>query len=69
MRTLNSHSLVYHLNRTAYLQGRGNYQEHKEIFRLSRNNYGTRKIKVELKLGYQVSRKRISRLMKKWPSI
>ena len=37
----------------------------KEIFRRSRNNYGTRKIKVELnKLGYQVSRRRISRIMK-----
>lgn len=37
----------------------------KDIFRRSRNNYGTRKIKVELeKLGYQVSRRRISRIMK-----
>lgn len=37
----------------------------KEIFRRSRNNYGTRKIKVELdRLGYQVSRRRISRIMK-----
>ena len=37
----------------------------KEIFRRSRNDYGTRKIKVELdKLGYQVSRRRISRIMK-----
>lgn len=37
----------------------------KEIFKRSRNNYGTRKIKVELdKLGYQVSRRRISRIMK-----
>lgn len=37
----------------------------KEIFRLSKNNYGTRKIKVELrKLGYRVSRKRIARIMR-----
>ena len=37
----------------------------KDIFRRSRNNYGSRKIKVELKkLGYQVSRRRISRIMK-----
>lgn len=35
-----------------------------EIFRKSRNNYGTRKIKVELKkLGYVVSRRRIGRIM------
>ena len=37
----------------------------KEIFKRSRNNYGTRKIKKELeKLDYQVSRRRISRIMK-----
>ena len=37
----------------------------KEIFRLSKNNYGTRKIKVELrKIGYRVSRKRIARIMR-----
>ena len=36
-----------------------------EIFRRSRNNYGTRKIKQELKkMGQQVSRRRISRIMK-----
>ena len=36
----------------------------KDIFRRSRNNYGTRKIKVELeKLGHNVSRRRISRIM------
>lgn len=35
-----------------------------KIFKDSRNNYGTRKIKKELeKLGYQVSRRRISRIM------
>lgn len=37
----------------------------KEIFRLSRNNYGTRKIKIELaKAGKIVSRRRIGRIMK-----
>lgn len=36
-----------------------------EIFKASRNNYGTRKIKVELrKLGYIVSRRKIGRIMK-----
>jgi putative transposase len=36
----------------------------KDIFRRSKNNYGTRKIKVELeKLGHNVSRRRISRIM------
>lgn len=36
-----------------------------EIFRTSRNNYGTRKIKKELmKTGKQVSRRRIGRIMK-----
>lgn len=37
----------------------------KEIFSNSRNNYGTRKIRKELKtLGYRVSRRRIGRIMK-----
>ncbi len=36
-----------------------------DIFKSSRNNYGTRKIKVELaKKGYQISRHRIGRIMK-----
>nr|WP_214735041.1 IS3 family transposase [Exiguobacterium sp. s154] len=36
-----------------------------EIFRQSRENYGTRKIKIELqKLGKQVSRRRIGRIMR-----
>ena len=36
-----------------------------KIFRESRNNYGTRKIKVKLAaLNYQVSRRRIGRIMK-----
>lgn len=38
-----------------------------EIFKASRNNYGTRKIKVELKkAGYIVSRRKIGRVNKKW---
>jgi len=37
----------------------------KAIFNNSRNNYGTRKIRKELKtLGYRVSRRRIGRIMK-----
>lgn len=36
-----------------------------EIFKASRNNYGTRKIKVELKkCGFLVSRRKIGRIMK-----
>ena len=36
-----------------------------DIFKSSRNNYGTRKIKVELKkLGFIVSRRKIGRVMK-----
>ena len=65
-----SRSLVYyHLNKEPRASSKEEeiIEEHiKEIFRLSKNNYGTRKIKVELKkLGYQVSRKRIARLMRK----
>gem|GEM_PF-1777110 len=41
-------------------------EEIKEIFRRSRNNYGTRKIKKELgKIGYKISRRKIGRIMKK----
>ena len=44
----------------------GLVSEIKEIFRKSRNNYGTRKIKRELmKTGKQVSRRRIGRIMKR----
>jgi transposase InsO family protein len=36
-----------------------------DIFKSSRNNYGTRKIKIELmKKGYVISRRRIARIMK-----
>lgn len=58
-----SRSLIYYL--------RKNKRENKElenhiirIFKESRNNYGSRKIKVELqKLGYQVSLRRIRKYM------
>lgn len=64
-----SRSLVYyHLNKE---ESDASDEESKiekhiiDIFHKSRNNYGTRKIKVELdKLGYQVSRRRIARIMK-----
>lgn len=64
-----SRSLVYyHLNKepSGCLKENQIIEKYiKEIFRLSRNNYGTRKIKIELgKLGYQVSRKRIARIMR-----
>ena len=62
-------SLVYyHLNKE---QDSENPEEKelsdkiKDIFKKSKNNYGTRKIKVELsKLGLIVSRRKISRIMK-----
>ena len=63
-----SRSLVYyHLNKVdSTSKEESIIANHiKNIFRRSRNNYGSRKIKVELnKLGYQVSRRRISRIMK-----
>lgn len=61
--------IYYHLNRESCVSSKeeeviGTHII--EIFRLSKNNYGTRKIKVELmKLGYLVSRKRIARIMKR----
>ena len=62
-------SLIYHyLNKdvTTDSSEESKITNHiKSIFKLSRNNYGTRKIKKELhKLGYQVSRRRISSIMK-----
>ena len=62
-------SLIYHhLNKEVTTDSREEsiITNHiKRIFKLSRNNYGTRKIKKELhKLDYQVSRRRISRIMK-----
>ena len=62
-------SLVYyHLNKETSTSSNEEFiitNHIKDIFRRSRNNYGTRKIKVELnKLGYKVSRRRISRIMK-----
>lgn len=63
---------VLQVNRSAYYyeakqlpDESGLVSEIKEIFRKSRNNYGTRKIKRELmKTGKQVSRRRIGRIMK-----
>ena len=56
---------------TYYYESKANKDESQlvtdivEIFRRSRNNYGTRKIKHELnKMGQQVSRRRIGRIMK-----
>lgn len=38
-----------------------------QIFRKSKNNYGTRKIKIELeRLGFNLSRKSISNIMKRY---
>jgi len=64
-----SRSLVYH-----HLNNRESSSSNKDseiekhiikIFHRSKNNYGTRKIKVELeKLGHQASRRRIARIMK-----
>lgn len=40
--------------------------EIKRIFKESRNNYGSRKIKIELeKAGYRISRRKITRIMKR----
>jgi len=62
---------VLKISRTLIYYNRKNKRENKElenciikIFNGSRNNYGSRKIKVELsKLGYQVSLKRIRKYM------
>ena len=56
-----SRSLVYY-----HLNEEFNITNHiKNIFKNSRNNYGSRKIRVELeKQGWQTSGRRISRIMK-----
>lgn len=64
-----SRSLVYyHLNNRESCSSNKDSEIEKhiiKIFHRSKNNYGTRKIKVELeKLGHQVSRRRIARIMK-----
>ncbi len=65
---LNIHRSIvyYHINRIIVNNPNSKLTETiKVIFRNSRNNYGSRKIKKELqKLGYQVSRRKISRIMK-----
>ena len=48
-----------------YYESKEKTDEIKRIFRVSRNNYDTRKIKKELdKLEWQVSRRRIGHIMK-----
>src|SRR5699024_7711426 len=64
-----SRSLVYyHLNKKESKASDEDSKIEKHIIRIfhrSKNNYGTRKIKVELgNLGYQVSRRKIARIMK-----
>jgi len=64
-----SRSLVYyHLNNKESNSSNEDSEIEKhiiKIFHRSKNNYGTRKIKVELEnLGHQVSRRRIARIMK-----
>src|SRR5699024_2598102 len=64
-----SRSLVYyHLNKKESKASDEDSKIEKHIIKIfyrSKNNYGTRKIKVELgNLGYQVSRRRIARIMK-----
>ena len=64
-----SRSLIYyHLNKEESYTLDEEFKIEKHIiniFHRSRNNYGTRKIKVELdNLGYRVSRRRIARIMK-----
>ncbi len=64
---MNRSSLYYKKDRKSI-----KYQENenlvhliKTIFKRSRSHYGTRKIKIELsKKGYQVSRRRIGRIMR-----
>ena len=57
--------VYYYLNRS--ISSKSNLklvEQIKEIFRKSKNNYGTRKIKKKLRvLGYQVSRRKISKIM------
>lgn len=64
-KVLNIPRSTYYYEAKQKPEGYGLTTEIREIFRQSRNNYGTRKIKVELcKKGYTVSRRRIGRIMK-----
>mgnify|MGYP002471319298 CR=1 FL=1 len=64
-RVLQANRSVYYYEAKQRPDESGLASEIKEIFRTSRNNYGTRKIKKELvKTGKQVSRRRIGRVMK-----
>lgn len=60
--------IYYHLNKEEKTESSGENileEKVKDIFKKSKNNYGSRKIKIELaKLGLIVSRRKISRIMK-----
>lgn len=60
--------MYYHLNNERILDTSDDSKITRQIiriFRESKNNYGQRKIKVELeKLGYKISRRKIGRIMK-----
>ena len=61
-----SRSLVYYKHKTKSCDSKVE-NEIIDIFKDSRNNYGTRKIKRKLdKKGHKISRRRISRIMKKY---
>ena len=65
-RVLQVNRSIYYYEAKQQPDESGLASEIKEIFRKSRNNYGTRKIKRELmKTGKQVSRRRIGRIMKR----
>ena len=64
-RVLQVNRSTYYYESKQHSDESGLVSEIKEIFRTSRNNYGTRKIKKELmNTGKQVSRHRIGRIMK-----
>lgn len=64
-RVLQVNRSTYYYESKQHSDESGLVSEIKEIFRTSRNNYGTRKIKKELmNTGKQVSRRRIGRIMK-----
>lgn len=64
-RVLQVNRSTYYYESKQHPDESGLVSEIKEIFRTSRNNYGTRKIKKELmNTGKQVSRRRIGRIMK-----
>ena len=61
----NSRSLIYYNKKENVIDGELENNVI-EIFKASRNNYGTRKIKKELlKLKYKGSRRKIGKIMKR----